>query len=146
MGVSGCGSKQLSKLECYRRLPPPGLLLPTLPLRPRDVKRFSANSPCAHARLANIAHAKRTTPRTLCVSFQNKNFAQRFSLLNLTCRLLTRTRLALTRGSELSRTRERDADGDAFFLRVCVCVARRPRHFFHLSLSFMSCGPSSHFI
>ena len=55
-----------------RRLPPPGLLLPTLPLRPRDVKRFSVNSPCAHARLANVAHAKRTTPRTLCVLLSKK--------------------------------------------------------------------------
>ena len=108
---------------------PPRFSPPSPPPPTSDVKRFSTNSPCAHVtRGSQTSHMPQgTTPRTLCVSFKKSSLV-RFSLLNLTRRLLTRTRLALTRGSELSRTRERDADGDAFFEcvrdRVRACVTR----------------------
>ena len=100
----------------------------------------------ALTRGSQTSHMPKGRHRERFASSFQKNFAtQRFSLLNLTCRLLTRTRLALTRGSELSRTRERDADGDAFFEcvrdRVRACVSRIVSH---VSLSFMSFGPNSH--
>ena len=107
---------------------PPGLLLPPLP---SDLAMLNASlrTRLALTRGSQTSHMPKGRHRERFASSFQKNFAtQRFSLLNLTCRLLTRTRLALTRGSELSRTRERDADGDAFFEcvrdRVRACVTR----------------------
>ena len=103
-------------VECYRRLPPP--VFSSLP-SPSDLAMLNASlrTRLALTRGSQTSHMPKGRHRERFASSFQKNFAtQRLSLLNLTCRLLTRTRLALTRGSELSRTRERDADGDAFFL------------------------------
>ena len=90
--------------------------------------KASLRTRLALTRGSQTSHMPKGRHRERFASSFQKNFAtQRFSLLNLTCRLLTRTRLALTRGSELYRTRERDADGDAFFFRECVTQRVRTR-------------------